>query len=115
MNARAFSAITSGSTLIRATPVSMAAVATASYLVAAGVEAGLWPLVAVLVVASVIGLFYYLRVVVVMVRPPGNEAVLPAARASLAGGVVLAVLAVMLVALGVYPGPLIRALQTVVL
>lgn len=83
------------------------------YVLAAGVAGQLWPLVLVLVAASVIGLFYYLRVVVVMVRPPPEVAPLPSP-ASLAGGLVLVVLTLLLVGLGVYPGPLIRALQTAI-
>jgi NADH-quinone oxidoreductase subunit N len=81
------------------------------YVVAAGVDAGLWPLVLVLVAASVIGLFYYLRVVVAMVRPPG-EAVLASPAESPVGDLVLVALILLLIGLGVYPGPLIQALQT---
>ena len=39
------------------------------YVVAAGVNAGLWLLLALLVVNSVIGLFYYIRLVAVMFAP----------------------------------------------
>ncbi len=79
------------------------------YILAAGVDSSLWLLVAVLVVGSVIGLFYYLRVIAAMCAAP-EERALPL-RAALEGNVVLAGLTVVLVVLGVYPAPLIRLLQ----
>jgi NADH-quinone oxidoreductase subunit N len=85
------------------------------YVLAAGVQSSLWILALVLVVSSVIGLFYYLRVVVAMVSPP-SEAPTPgaAARVPVAGGLALAVLAVLVVWFGVYPAPLIHVIQTAV-
>lgn len=85
------------------------------YLFAAGVEGALWLLLIVLVIGSAIGLFYYLRIVVVMFRSPsegsrGNDSV-PLSLAALAGGVVLAVLTLALVWLGVFPGPVIEIIQ----
>jgi NADH-quinone oxidoreductase subunit N len=82
------------------------------YLVAAGVGSALWLLVIVLVVASAIGLFYYLRIVVAMYQPPPEGAPAPA-RVSLpiAGSVTLAVLTLLLVWLGVYPTPFIQMIQ----
>jgi len=80
------------------------------YVVAAGVDAAQWGLVAVLIVGSAIGLFYYLRIVVAMLSqadapdtaPPGAPRVL------LAGGLALAVLGLSLIGLGVYPAPLVE-------
>jgi NADH-quinone oxidoreductase subunit N len=88
------------------------------YLFAAGVEGALWLLLIVLVIGSAIGLFYYLRIVVVMFRSPseealGNGAVHPSF-ATLAGSVVLAVLTLALVWLGVYPGPVIDIIHAIV-
>ncbi len=82
------------------------------YVVAAGVDAARWGLVAVLVLGSAIGLFYYLRIVVAMLSAADAPDTLPRApRVLLAGGLVLAVLGVLLVGLGVYPSPLIELIQ----
>ena len=82
------------------------------YVVAVGASAGMWALILILGITSVIGLFYYLRVVVTMyTRVPEK-----AARAELhAIGVsyVLVALAILLVWLGVYPGPLLNVVRTV--
>jgi NADH-quinone oxidoreductase subunit N len=80
------------------------------YVVAAGVDAGLWAPVIALVVGSVIGLFYYLRIIAVMCA---SSAPAPARAPSgaLESGIVLASLTVLLVVLGVYPTALIRILH----
>lgn len=82
------------------------------YILVAGAQATQWELLVLLVISSVIGLFYYLRAIVVMVeRLPehetGHPATTPAGAWSLAAGATLAVLLVLLVFLGVYPAPLI--------
>jgi NADH-quinone oxidoreductase subunit N len=86
------------------------------FVMSAGVGSALWVLVTSLVLNSVIGLFYYVRIIVVMYsRPPVEEstvAVRPSR--SLAGGVVLAVLLVLLLWLGVYPNPFIQIIQAAV-
>lgn len=87
------------------------------YLVAAGVGAGLWWLVGSLVLSSAIALYFYLRIVVAMLQQP--EAVGetgPAGRplVPLGAGLVLGLLALGLLWLGVYPSPLLRAIQGVV-
>ncbi|MGH8128154.1 MAG: proton-conducting transporter membrane subunit, partial [Gammaproteobacteria bacterium] len=88
------------------------------YVVAAGIGASLWLPVVVLVVGSVIGLYYYLRIIAVMCAPPPDlmPALAPAAAtpASFAGTLTLAGLALVLVWLGVYPTSLIRLLQATV-
>ncbi|HRP97646.1 MAG TPA: proton-conducting transporter membrane subunit, partial [Rhodocyclaceae bacterium] len=78
------------------------------YLFAAGAAEGLWALLAVLVVASVLGLFYYLRVVATLFAPVPKD--VPAARAAggLAGAAVLAALAAAMLGLGVLPQALIE-------
>ena len=83
------------------------------YLVAAGIESALWLLVIMLVVNSAIGLFYYLRVVAVMYMrlPEGDEIVAPVSSVSLAGRAALAVLALSLIWLGVYPAPVIDMIR----
>ena len=85
------------------------------YVIAAGVDSALWFLLILLAINSVIGLFYYLRIIVVMSaerRPedcaPEDIALTPA---SFADGLVLAALSGLLFWLGLYPAPLIRLVQ----
>lgn len=82
-------------------------------LVAAGAGAGLWPLVATLVITSVIGLFYYLRIVVVLYERLDQPAV-TAPPLSKSGLAVLAILALLLVGLGIYPAPLVTIIQSLI-
>ncbi|MEJ2009984.1 MAG: NADH-quinone oxidoreductase subunit N [Acidobacteriota bacterium] len=84
------------------------------FLVAAGASRDLWTLIFVLVVSSVIGLFYYLRILVAMYKYPaeGVRAALPSLSRS--GGYVLGALTVLLVWIGVYPAPLLDAIQRAV-
>jgi NADH-quinone oxidoreductase subunit N len=86
------------------------------YLLAAGVGSALWLLVILLVRASAIGLFYYLRLIVAMYMPLPQElegsVVVPPV--PWAGSLVLAALTLALVWLGVYPAPLIDLVQRAV-
>jgi NADH-quinone oxidoreductase subunit N len=92
------------------------------YLVAAGAAAGLWLPVVVLVIASALGLFYYLRILVAVysrseeegARSPdrSDEPHWVSAPLPLAGGIALAGLTLVLVWLGVYPAPFVRLVQT---
>jgi NADH-quinone oxidoreductase subunit N len=90
------------------------------YVLAAGVGAALWMLVAVMIAASAVGIFYYLRVVIEMYKAPVEEGVEPAAAPlisvplSLAAGVALAAMTMGLVGLGVYPAPLVGLIETIV-
>jgi NADH-quinone oxidoreductase subunit N len=88
------------------------------YVVAAGIGAALWLPVVVLVVGSVIGLYYYLRIIATMCAPPADllpaQAPAAATPASFAGTLTLTGLALVLVWLGVYPTSLIRLLQATV-
>jgi NADH-quinone oxidoreductase subunit N len=77
------------------------------YAFAAGIDAALWTLVVVLVITSVIGLYYYLRIIVVLYSAPSAVVTPEPRRLPLDGGAVLAVLALLLVLLGVYPTPFI--------
>jgi len=86
------------------------------YVVAAGASATLWALIIILVVTSAIGLFYYLRVVFTMFEhlPEGAELPprLPALAAS--GAVTLAILAALLVWVGIFPGPLLAVIRSAI-
>ena len=95
------------------------------YIVAAGVGSALWLLLVLLVVNSTIGLYYYLRIVVAMYRTREEKSGEAAAGAaadspdavasvSLVGGVVLAVLTLLIVWLGVYPAAFMRVIEAAV-
>ena len=74
------------------------------YLFAAGVEGALWGLVWALIVGSALSIYYYLKIVFAMtVR--GTDA--PAVPASAAGVAAAAVLGLVVLAVGIYPAPLI--------
>jgi NADH-quinone oxidoreductase subunit N len=81
------------------------------YVVAAGAGSGIWGVLIILVINSVIGLFYYLRIIVSLFARPGEA---PAFRSSYSGGIALAVLTVLLVWIGVYPAPVIVFIQKTV-
>jgi NADH-quinone oxidoreductase subunit N len=92
------------------------------YAVASGVDGHHGVLLGTLVAGSIIGLYYYLRIIVAMAAPaadiPGTAA--PAARrirSAPLGHAVLAALVLLLIGLGAYPTPLltlIRATASVV-
>jgi NADH-quinone oxidoreductase subunit N len=82
-------------------------------LAGAGVQSALWLPLAALVVGSVIGIFYYLLIVITMVRQPGNLS-FHAAPVTRGATVILAVLGILLVILGIYPGPLIQIIERAV-
>lgn len=83
------------------------------YIVAAGARSAIWTQLIVLVISSIIGLFYYLRIINVLYAqtPTGVSLPVTAPRISLMGGTILAVLTLLLIWLGVYPSPLIRLIQ----
>jgi NADH-quinone oxidoreductase subunit N len=88
------------------------------YVLYAGINSRLWALSVILVVTSVIGLFYYLRVVVAVYRMPeesSGEEGAPlggaAARCPMPAALALAAVTALLVWFGVYPAPLIHVLQ----
>lgn len=89
-------------------PVTMGFVAK-FYVVAAGVEGALWLLIYVLIAGSIIGLYYYLRIILAMYRATGAEA--GSYPHAVGGGLVVLVTTVLLVGLGIYPAPLIAMLQ----
>ncbi|QKJ87920.1 NADH-quinone oxidoreductase subunit N [Paramixta manurensis] len=83
------------------------------YVIAVGVNAHLWWLTAAVVVGSAIGLYYYLRVTVSLyLSPPElHTRDTPANWAFTAGGVVVLISAILVLALGIYPQPLIKLVQ----
>ena len=89
------------------------------YLLTAGVGSALWAPVLVLVATSAIGLFYYLRVIVALYSsaPTTNDrgVQLFGHGLSWSGSLVLAGLLILLLWLGVYPGPFLRLIQQAVL
>jgi NADH-quinone oxidoreductase subunit N len=81
-------------------------------VLAAGVRAAVWTLVVLLVINSALSIYYYLRVIVeVTLRRDGDRPV-GAAGLSLPAGIALALLAILLIALGIAPGALLDALAT---
>ncbi|WP_341836711.1 NADH-quinone oxidoreductase subunit N [Chitinophaga pollutisoli] len=83
------------------------------YVVAAGVNAGLWLLLALLVVNSVIGLFYYIRLVAVMFQP--QEGAVVRRRLPFFGMFALSALMALLLWLGIYPSALIAVIRDMML
>ncbi|HEX5482890.1 MAG TPA: hypothetical protein VFZ08_09730, partial [Terriglobia bacterium] len=93
-------------------------------------SSAIWLLVFVLIVTSVFGLYYYLRIIVTMYsglpHAPEDEAhaaapvreltpaSLLAPALSLGGGIALAVLTILLVWVGVYPSTLLQIIHTTV-
>jgi NADH-quinone oxidoreductase subunit N len=82
------------------------------YLVAAGAGAGLWLLVITLIINSAIGLYYYLRIIVALFTVSAGDAVSPDQPLSLSGSLLLVVLSILLLWLGVYPGPVIELIHS---
>jgi NADH-quinone oxidoreductase subunit N len=80
------------------------------YVLAAGAEAAAWPLILILVITSVAGLFYYLRIVVALYSAPVEYAVLQTASRGAAW--VTVALSILLVWFGVYPAPLLNLVRT---
>jgi NADH-quinone oxidoreductase subunit N len=83
------------------------------YVAVAGVDAGLWGMLAALVVGSAIGLFYYLRVMVALfVREPHADALGAPARWNMrSGGWMVMALILLTLWLGVYPQPMVELVQ----
>ncbi len=84
------------------------------YLLAAGIHGARWSLVMILIVASTIGLFYYLRIIAAMfVSSPEKDSAPVATRLAPAGKIVLTVLTGLVLWLGMAPALLINLLQKV--
>lgn len=85
------------------------------FLAAAGVESSLWLLLAALVIGSVIGVFYYLRVVITIFRQPDDESykrTLPSFDRF--ADATLVALSMGLLVLGIFPNALINLIESVV-
>lgn len=80
------------------------------WVLGAGVTAALWGLALILVAGSVIGLYYYLRVVVTMFRSPHEQA--PAPAGTFGARLALALMVLLVVWLGTYPAPLLGAIES---
>ena len=83
------------------------------YVLASGANASAWMLVTVLILTSVIGLFYYLRIVVTLFAE-APEHKLSNRKVGWSSGFVLGGLAVLLVSLGVYSTPLLNLIRVMV-
>jgi NADH-quinone oxidoreductase subunit N len=80
------------------------------YIVAAGASSAMWALIVILVITSAIGLFYYLRVIVVIFGHSSERTACPS-RLPLAGRLVLGLMTALLIWFGVFPGPLLRIIR----
>ncbi len=76
------------------------------YLVAAGVDGAVWVLVWALILGSAIGIYYYLRIVFALAKRPEGEST-ASSRVRWEGVATVAVLGATILALGVYPGPVV--------
>jgi NADH-quinone oxidoreductase subunit N len=87
------------------------------YILMAGVRSALWLLAIILTVNTMISFYYYLRVAFMMFRDaPEREAATggPPPSLSFVGGAALAALTLLLVWIGVYPGPLVQTIRSMV-
>ena len=83
------------------------------YILYSGANASAWPLIIVLVLTSVIGLFYYLRIVVTLFSPV-PEAQSATERLGWSSAFVIGALAVLLIWFGVYPTPLLNLIRATI-
>ena len=82
------------------------------YIMAAGVHTQLWGLLAVMVVSGVIGLFYYLNIILVMsMKPNTDEVPVGVLAISIPNRLAIAMVSLPILAFGVAPSPLISLLK----
>ncbi|RNI26476.1 NADH-quinone oxidoreductase subunit N [Rufibacter latericius] len=84
------------------------------YLLASGVNTQQWILVLMLVLNSVLGLYYYIRIIAVMFGPaeqPQEMRKVLHPAISFASGATMAVLALLLIWIGVYPSTLVQIIR----
>ncbi|WP_160712711.1 NADH-quinone oxidoreductase subunit N [Chitinophaga solisilvae] len=82
------------------------------YIVMAGVNAHMWFLLFMLVINSVIGLYYYIRIIAMMFKLPDTGAgsvIKPAL--PVAGNITLMLLTALLLGLGIYPTAMMQLIQ----
>jgi NADH-quinone oxidoreductase subunit N len=80
------------------------------YVVAAGASSSTWALIIILVVSSVIGAFYYLRVIFALYASTSDKPAEVVPRMAF-GSSVLVILTLLLIWLGVYPAPLLHVIR----
>lgn len=87
------------------------------YIVLLGVGAGLWWLLAALVIGSALGLYYYLRVMVslFMIEPGLRRFNAPLDWGRTTGGAMLLLAALLVLLIGVYPQPLLQLIHLVLM
>ncbi len=87
------------------------------YIVLLSVGAGLWWLLAALVVGSALGLYYYLRVMVslFLVEPGLRRFNAPLDWGRTTGGAILLLAAILVLLIGVYPQPLVQLVSVFLL
>ena len=83
------------------------------YIVAAGASSAIWALIIILVVSSVIGLFYYLRIVTAMYESTEEETATNAVSISARTAAALGILTALLLWFGIYPEPILRIIRVV--
>ena len=84
------------------------------YVVLAAVDTGLWFLAIVLIISSIIGLYYYLRVIKTMLSPVEQTPVKTAdGKVSLMGMSAVTILGVLIILLGVVPSQLIAMIRAI--
>jgi NADH-quinone oxidoreductase subunit N len=81
------------------------------YAIAGGIGAAMWPAVIALVVGSIIGLFYYLRIIMTLYAPAEEEVAIRDSGAQHAGSATIAVLVLALVLLGIYPTTVVHIIR----
>jgi NADH-quinone oxidoreductase subunit N len=84
------------------------------YVIAAGASSSIWTLVLILIVSSVIGLFYYLRIVAALFSAPSKGVTFEQATPAFPGGLSLAALVALLLFFGVYPSLLWAAIGSAI-
>lgn len=87
------------------------------YIFAVGVNKALWLLLLAIVIGSILGLFYYLRVIVTLYQFPDvdrEETPVDSSAIPLASSLTLILLALLLLWWGVYPDPLMQLIKAVV-
>jgi NADH-quinone oxidoreductase subunit N len=77
-----------------------------------GVAVGQWALALILVLGSVISIFYYLRVVVAMYMKPAAEDAPELPAVPILAGATLAVMLAVILWLGVWPGPFLEVIRS---
>jgi NADH-quinone oxidoreductase subunit N len=81
------------------------------YIFAAGIHNALWNLTGVMVASSVIGLFYYLNIILIMSMRPGAET--PAPAIPITSRIAMAAISLPMLLFGIAPQPLIALLRAV--